>query len=478
MKLEAISAEIRPRSAWEAVDLGWALARRHYARILRFWLVAVVPIWALILGFLHDRLFLAMVLIWWLKPIYERVPLFVLSRSLFGNPPGGRDLLRNWPRLMLGQLPQTLIIRRLSAHRTLVLPVAELENLRGRDFFDRAKILSLRSGGSAFTEQLAGLLMLHSVWLGIILMVYLMIPPQLQPSFELMGDGLEVFLAALPRFFVWIWIGLYLLALTLIAPFDVGGGFGLYLNTRSEIEGWDVELAFRRLSNRLLTAGAVAAAAVLLSMPVMTAQEAESTESADAATPKEVIEKILAHEDFKIHTESRVVGYEGGGLPWLWDGGFVAAEILRFALIAIGVAFLAILLVRAIQAWVRTLDLPDAPVVPKAKTVMGMNVRPESLPRDIVKQARSLWEGGRFHEAVSLLYRGAISWLIEQENVPILESDTEHECLQRSQATAKPGAAAYFNQLTGAWVAVAYGKRRPTDAQAGQLFENWPFPAR
>ena len=37
------------------------------------------------------------------------------------------------------------------------------------------------------------------------------------------------------------------------APLYGGGGFALYLNRRSELEGWDIELSFRNLADRLAT---------------------------------------------------------------------------------------------------------------------------------------------------------------------------------------------------------------------------------
>ena len=36
-----------------------------------------------------------------------------------------------------------------------------------------------------------------------------------------------------------------------IEPFYVGAGFGLYLDRRTQIEGWDIEIAFRRMRLRL-----------------------------------------------------------------------------------------------------------------------------------------------------------------------------------------------------------------------------------
>ncbi|MEM1294160.1 MAG: DUF4129 domain-containing protein [Verrucomicrobiota bacterium] len=478
MELEKLTAVIRPRSDWEAVDLGWALTRRHFGLIQRFWLLSVVPIWALILGVFHNRLDLAIVLIWWLKPIYERVPLFVLSHSLFGHPPRTGEFLRSAFRLLFRGLLMDLLIRRFTAQRTLVMSVSQLEGLRGRKFFDRAAVLSLRSGGTAFVMQIVCLLFLHSIWLGIIVLVYFMIPPQYQPHIDFFGGGgiVETVREA-PSFFVWTWIGLYLTALSLITPFFVGGGFGLYLNTRTEIEGWDVEIAFRRLGSRLQKALPILV--LILTLGICPAMAENGTEN--PADPKDVIMSVLADDDFEIRTttrwrhqpeseKERDLGWLS--LDWVWNGTAGLAALIRLGLIVAGIAFILVLLIRIARLGIRNVE---APALPKAKTVMGMNVRRESLPRDVVGKARNLWEANDRQGAISMLYRGAISWMINQGSVPIQESDTEHECLERSRLASADAQANYFAKLTRVWVALAYGKRVPSGSEAGELFESWPF---
>ena len=48
-----------------------------------------------------------------------------------------------------------------------------------------------------------------------------------------------------------------MLAMSLTDVFVTGAGFGVYLNNRTWIEGWDVELAFKRLARRLAKAAMV-----------------------------------------------------------------------------------------------------------------------------------------------------------------------------------------------------------------------------
>src|SRR4029079_19757194 len=58
----------------------------------------------------------------------------------------------------------------------------------------------------------------------------------------------------------------YMVAVLLLEPFYVAGGFGLYLNRRTLLEGWDIEVALRRRAERRTAAvrAALTAAVVLL----------------------------------------------------------------------------------------------------------------------------------------------------------------------------------------------------------------------
>ena len=71
--------------------------------------------------------------------------------------------------------------------------------------------------------------------------------------------------AMLPPLMIgWTFAAGIALAISLVDVFATGAGFGLYLNNRSWIEGWDVELVFKRLAQRLrTTTSAVVVAAVV-----------------------------------------------------------------------------------------------------------------------------------------------------------------------------------------------------------------------
>src|SRR3546814_11541948 len=79
---------------------------------------------------------------WWLKPLFDRIPLFVLSRAVFGETPTTRQTLaaqRCWGwRAMRGHL----LWRRISVVRALSLPVDLLEGAAAARLRERRRVPS------------------------------------------------------------------------------------------------------------------------------------------------------------------------------------------------------------------------------------------------------------------------------------------------------------------------------------------------
>ena len=87
MRIEDLTLVLRPRGGFQAADLGMGLVRANARVIWLAWLALVLPV-ALALnlaGWYLDMLWLAGLLLWWLKPVFERIPLYVISRAAFGE---------------------------------------------------------------------------------------------------------------------------------------------------------------------------------------------------------------------------------------------------------------------------------------------------------------------------------------------------------------------------------------------------------
>ncbi len=479
MRLEDVSAVIRPRGQWEAVDLGFAMTRKLFPRLLAAWSLTVVPLWILLLGLSWVMpLGWVLTVIWWLKPIYDRVPLFIMSRSLFGATPTLREVLRAWPgmifRRSLGVLfyrvPWLLVLPHFAWSRAVTATAIDLEQQRGKALNDRQQVLLRLAGG-----RVGGLVALCGLYETILVFALLTLgvtatgdptgATGLMDAFVDMAFGK----GEMEPWLKWTLVLGYLVSMTLVELFYVGGGFGIYLNCRTHLEGWDVEISFRRLAKRLQKA--VTVLAFFACTAGASAIEIEKT----ASKEKAAIQEILKQPAFEIHkvkerkmTSDNDWDFSGG--EWLASVG----QILYYAILVGVVVWLAWLLYvnrhMFQRTGARTLQKPSAPL-----TIMGLDVTPESLPADILAAAMARWAAGDARGALSLLYRGSLSWLVNHAHLPVQEGDTENDCVRHTRKLVEPVRRDYFADLTGQWMLVAYAERDPAPTDMERLLQSWPF---
>ena len=94
MQTDGIAASLRLRSAWEAVDLGFRMVAAWWKPIYRLWAVTVLPFTALVITGLSESPELALLVLWWFKPLYDRVvlPKFLQKPSDNKRPGAGQTL--------------------------------------------------------------------------------------------------------------------------------------------------------------------------------------------------------------------------------------------------------------------------------------------------------------------------------------------------------------------------------------------------
>jgi hypothetical protein len=491
MRLEDLTIALRPRQPWEAIDLGCTLVRRDYGRILAVWGITVVPLWLILAVLLRNHPAVFPWVAWWLKPLYDRVPLYFISRAAFGVRPSLKECLAAWPRLWSRFLISALLFRRLSFIRSFALPIRMLEGQRGKAVRERVKALASDSGSSGFMASYVFLKLELAVYLGLWTLASFVTPEGGVPDFSEFFMGLfdtSSLMETQSPAENWYLHGLYLLAITLVEPFYVGAGFGLYLNSRIKLEGWDIELTFRKLAARLAPAAAVVLAVLLTLAPAYATPEpgaAKQAAQAEAAeTPAEdpaaaSAKKILSQPEFKVHKTTRKVPVvnEPGDAP---DIGWVATllKALGWTAAAGVVALIVWWIIRNRHLF--KVSRPQARVQSGAirpKVIMGLDIARESLPVDLLAAARAAWQAGRLREALSLLYRGALSRLVEQRRLPIRDSDTEDDCLVHVARSGERTITDYFRRLTMVWVRAAYAGVEATPDEFHDLCHGWPFDA-
>jgi hypothetical protein len=479
MRLDAVTAEIRPRSDWEAVDLGLAMVRRDFWRCFAVWWLALVVPTALAGWWLWDRPAWWLMLFWWWKPAGSRLVLFELSRRLFGERPGWRGALHEIPRAWTRRFFHRFVWARLSPWLPVMLAVEDLEGLTGKVYKQRRSQMTRRA--ESVVMWLFVVSDMAACWFGLaILVLVLMFIPEGQDGAWRMAavswDAHDP--ASVPLLIMRTVTACVMLAMSLTDVFVTGAGFGVYLNNRTWLEGWDVELAFRRLARRLTKIAMLGMALWTIGQPAM---------AGPAHDPSRWIREIKADEAFKVHTQTVKVpqpwntSFSWSWPEWLkigdlpdWLGSLATAAVLALILGAI-----LWLLWKYRRVWMHfaTRD-STAPAPPQARVVMGMAVAPQSLPADVPAAARALWRQGRRQDALGLLYRGAISRVMQVGRVEIQESDTEGDCLRRVDQTGPAAHPEYFRSLTSVWSRMAYAGHCPEDLEVETLCRQWPFEDR
>jgi len=249
MQLEEIGIQLRPRSAAEAVDLGRVMLLAWYGGAMRAWGITYLAFGIPLLLVLWDYPTIAILTVWWLKPVGDRALLFAFSRSLFGKPTSMRDVWRALPDLLRNTgLFFALTLGRFSLRRALLLPVRQLEGQRGRAARRRGRVLSSRVDNLAVGLTVFCATMSLALALSAIMLIQIMVPEGREGIFrmdEWFGPG-----HGMPASVHFVINLTCMFAESIVEPFYMASGFALYLNRRSELEGWDIELAFRHLSSR------------------------------------------------------------------------------------------------------------------------------------------------------------------------------------------------------------------------------------
>ena len=529
MNVRDLTIELRPRSSWEAVDLGTALAKRYYRDLFRMGLIGFGPFF-LVLSLLCWKLpFLLPLLVWWLKPLADRFYLFYLSRRIFGEEVTVKETWGQWKSLLFKGAIALLTWRRFSPSRSMTLAVSDLENLAGAIRSQRCGVISRVDGGQAVLITFGALFLEMVGMMSLLILGQLLIPQGQGPEWDAMvvwfgqgGTGQTV---------LTLLFGLgYGFLVLLLEPFYLANGFALYLNSRTSQEAWDIELRFRELAARVnktrlqagdvevsdhsvpndstleeapqkprfLFTGSQQSLVIFFSLVLLVGSGPRLL--ADERNPQAVVEEVLKHEDFTNHVEKykEWVPSEDSWMERLGEwmesreangsessystGGGGAGGVFQLVGI-LALVLLGVILVVLIVNLFKGRSLKEGPQKkgfkrPPPKVVMGMAVTPESLPNDLIAQARHDWSEGRCRTAMSLLYRGALTDFITKEEVVIESSDTESECLAQVETSVSGNLASYFQLLSVQWMKAAYSQEQVEADAFERLCQTWPFERR
>jgi hypothetical protein len=209
----------------------------------------------------------------------------------------------------------------------------------------------------------------------------------------------------------------------------------------------------------------------------------------DEAEVTKALEQVKADPNLSPHRMARTLKWVGkdeqkkyepsGGFAWLaglFQAAAGASRVFFWAVILVLLGLLGVLVVRLAQGF-RYEGRTRRPAAPTH--VRELDIRPESLPRDIGATAMALWERNDHRGALVLLYRGLLSRLVHGHQVPIRESSTEADCLTLASTRLDANAVSYTAGLVRAWQLAIYGARDPATEQMRALCTDFDgtFPA-
>lgn len=490
MQLHELRIALRPRTGWEALDLGFVIARTWWLQLTIPWLIWATP--ALAFACYIESHFWSIFVLWFFKPYYERAALRELAGSAFGNRTSVPSIIRSafkndWTGECLFFLKFCFL--RLSLVRSMKLPLSELEQTDEELYRHRARTMFRTASGYMQTLTIVGFVAEAMFFLSIAVTLVFFVSPDVQSFLDNLSvvAGFDVQSPWHP----YLIDGIYFLVLFAVAPFYVACGFSLYINRRTELESWDLELGFRNLVTRVSTLAMVCLIVANCTLSVMAQEPTDAVSetvsmyeprSGDyfSETRREVfkarIERVVASDvladrdyvrlpkflkrlDIPEDNESSELETSG------W--GYLLATVLKITLI--------IVVVLAVVYVLSKLDLRPvsfARATKKAREEDFKVVASKQLftGQRAIEAALSAWRSGDTRLALSIIYGAAVHRVQSRFDLQFEDSDTEEDCIEKASALDERLKNA-FVQITRRWQRCAYAGRKVEDADFQRLLE-------
>lgn len=513
MDLEKRRIAIRPRSQWEACDLGIQMGRTWWWPLVKIQTILALP-WALICWLMPEGYTLLPVALFWLgKPLWERFLLHYLSLAIFDNQPTLRQVVTTRQILTLDWFA-SITWRRLSPWRSYHSAITVLEKQKGRSRRQRLQHLNCDHATAAAMVTLLLFCMEWAALISLWIIAFALMPNEWTDQFLGLKDLLGT------RTFTSIATSFYFLVNIAVTPFYVAAGFALYLNRRVWLEAWDIDINFKAIAARLGHTALLVLCSLIWQVHQATPAVAQSAADSQALhylkdqdqigrairnlnyperlfpelTPRQEvfarypseqwrIQDIFASADFhqkKMQLTHKLrwefaprKAHDLSGWQNFFDQAARFLEIILWCLVILLIFWLAVNY-RALSMRFR-IHNKNILTHKTPENVFGLDIRPQSLPEAVDELALNYCQNGQMRQGLSLLYRATLVALVNKGLV-IKASHTEEDCLnliKNGRLDLAGEHIAFFHQLTHHWQGLAYGHQLPPLQQVEHLCRNW-----
>jgi hypothetical protein len=372
--------------------------------------------------------------------------------------------MRGLGKSLLRGLAGDLLWRRFSPLRSAMMPVRVLEPRKksSKENAQRRKLLKNEGINFCFFLTLWGVAVEIALLFGEIIFFTLM--ANLFANIDISFNGEFWEKAEIYIFAAWC------INYIIIETIYVCMGFSLYINSRINVEGWDLEIMFRGFAEKIKskkTAGVlVVFCLVCLFFPVNTFALDLQNEAADNV-PLEILQKILDSPDFGSEKDSWGIrlkkqpepddNYNFNISPIMEKLRMIFASILRLILIML-IAALAVFLF----LYVRKL-INERNIAAKKSAVSVLHGIPLLNPAELLEKAAYFFEHENLRLAWGYCTAAAIlSWSLYR-GLAFPPNATESDCagMVKSMTSNNPDETNAFCSLINDWVSFAYAGRLP-----------------
>ena len=281
-----INAALRRKEFREAADSGLLLWRQNFSAILPFFAIPFMICAFAFRLFPENWKYLSWLILWLLKPLFDRVVLHIISVRFFDKGANMKRLMQGLGKTIFRGLTGDLLWRRFSPMRAVIMPVRVLErNIKSaKGIKARKKLLENGGIGYCFLLTIWGIAVEAALLAGQIIFFITMA--------ELITGSFASYTGNFAEMEIYIYAA-WCINYILVETIYVCLGFCLYINGRIAAEGWDIEITFRNIAekqkNKMKIAALIIFSSICLFMPV-------KTEASDA--PLETLQTILESPDF------------------------------------------------------------------------------------------------------------------------------------------------------------------------------------